>query len=458
MTGAAAPPPSAEGPLIADRGFDAVTRQIGLIPVDYPTRRRWWIGFGVSALFVGVFLVSVIVLFAEGVGVWGINIPVNWGIAISNTVWWIGIGHAGTFISAMLLLTQQDWRNSLNRFAEAMTLFAATCAVMYPVLHLGRPFYFYFMIPYPSMLQVWPQFRSPLVWDLFAFFAYLTVSLIFWYVGLVPDLASVRDRTRKRRWQVFFGVLALGWRGEAAAWVRWRRTYVLLAVLAMPLVVSVHSGVSLLFAGGPVPGWNTSVFPPYFVLGAVFSGFAVVILIAATLRAAFGLGNLVTQRHMELLGLFLLTTGLMTGYGYVMDSFTAWYAGGYELRTLVDRVSGSYAPTFWGAVLLNFVPLQLLWARRWRRSTAVLVAVAIAVTVGMWLERYMLVVTGLYQDYLPSSFGGYHASFWEWSLFLGLIGLFFFLFFVFVRLLPQISIFELKEVLRHQREGGRHGA
>lgn len=435
------------------QSYDAITRQIARIPTDYPLRWRWWAGLIASGLLVILMFVSIFWLFYRGVGVWGINIPVNWGIAISNDVWWIGIGHAGTFISAMLLLTNQGWRNSLNRFAEAMTLFAVTCAVMYPVLHLGRPFYFYYMVPYPASMGVWPQFRSPLEWDAFAYTTYLTLSVLFWYVGLIPDLATARDRARRRRWKMFFGIFALGWRGSTLHWLRWRRAYMILAGLAMPLVVSVHSGVSLLFAVGPIPGWDSTIFPPYFVLGAVFSGFAVVMMIAVTLRHAFRLDNLVTARHLDLLAQFLLATGLLTMSGYLFDAFTAWYSGNvYEYQTLMDRLTRGYSPAYWSAVVLNFVPLQALWFRGARRSPVFLFAVGLSVTIGMWFERYMLVVTGLYRDYLVSSWGPYHASFWEWSLFFGMVGLFVFLFFLFVRFLPMISISEDKEVLHRNRE------
>lgn len=445
----------AGGMLVPNLRYDAVTQEIARIPLAQGTRQSWWIGFALSSALVALLIVSIAVLFFEGVGVWGVNIPVNWGLAIANTVWWIGIGHAGTFISSMLLLTQQGWRNSLNRFAEAMTLFAVLCALLYPILHLGRPFYFYFMAPYPSSTELWPQFRSPLVWDFFAIATYLIVSALFWYVGLIPDLASVRDRAKRRVWQVFFGVAALGWRGSARHWVRWRRSYMLIAALAMPLVVSVHSGVAMLFAAGPVPGWHTTIFPPYFVLGAVFSGFAVVAMIAVILRQTFQLHSLITCTHLHYIGLFLLGTGIATLYGYVFEAFGAWYAGGHELETLIDRLAGDYAPVYWAAIALNFAPLQLMWLRRFREDPKILFLVGLSATVGMWFERYMLVMSALYQDYLPSAYGTYSASFWEWTLFAGLLGLFLWLFFLFVRLVPAISITEVKEVVYHERRRRR---
>jgi Ni/Fe-hydrogenase subunit HybB-like protein len=445
----------AEGKTLpADLTYRGVTREIAGAVLHPPG--LWWAWLavlGFSGLMVLMLLVSIFWLFYQGVGVWGINIPVNWGIAISNTVWWIGIGHAGTFISAVLLITGQHWRNSLNRFAEAMTLLAASCAAMYPVLHLGRPFYFYWVVPYyPNMMNLWPQFRSPLEWDMFAFFTYLTVSLIFWYIGMIPDMAALRDTARTRRRQVVYGLLALGWRGSAAHWAGWRRAYVIVGAVAVPLVVSVHSGVAMLFAVGPIPGWHSTVFPPYFVLGAVFSGFAVVIMLAIVLRGVFGFQNLVTDRHMDLLGQWLLATGLMTSYGYIMDAFTAWYsADPFERGTLLDRVMGPFAATYWTAVVLNFVPLQLLWLKRIRRSMPLQFLIALSVTLGMWFERYMLVISTLAKDFLPSSWGPYTASVWEWTLFFGLVGFFIFFFALFVRFLPSIPIAEVKEVLHEER-------
>jgi molybdopterin-containing oxidoreductase family membrane subunit len=380
--------------------------------------------------------------------VWGNNIPVNWGLAIANYIWFLGIGHAGTLISAMLLLLHAHWRNSLNRFAEAMTLFAVICAGLYPILHLGRPWLFYWMAPYPNTMTLWPQFKSPLTWDFFAVLTYLTVSVLFWYIGIVPDLAAVRDRAKKRWHQVFYGLAALGWRGSARHWARWRQSYRLTAAIAVPLVVSVHSEVSLLFAAGPVPGWASTVFPPYFVLGAAFSGFAVVAMIAVVLRHALGLEDLVRERHLDLLGKFLLSSGLMTAYGYWAEVFDVLYAGEkQELGTLMDRLGGAYAWSYWGAVVANFLPLQFLWFRSVRTSPLLLFLIGLSVTIGMWFERYMLLVTSLYRDWLVSSWGEYHVSFWEWALFAGMFGIFLVPFLLFIRFLPVVSSFEVKEAL-----------
>jgi molybdopterin-containing oxidoreductase family membrane subunit len=441
-----------------DQSLGDVTEQLARIPLHFPTRRRWLIALGISNLLLMLFIVSAIVLFTRGVGVWGINIPVNWAFAIHNYVWWLGIGHAGTLISALLLLMGREWRNSLNRFAETMTLFAVVCAGVYPVLHLGRPWYLYWMFPYPATMEVWPQFRSPLEWDIWAVLTYLTVSVVFWYVGLIPDLAAARDRARRPGWQVFFGLLSLGWRGSARHWLRWQQAYRLIAALAVPLVVSVHSEVSLLFAAGQIPGWHSTIFPPYFVMGAAFSGFAVVSMIAISIRALFRLQNLVTDDHLDVLAKVLLATGLMTAYGYVLEVFDALYSGGgHEIQTLDDRFFGRYAWTYWGAVVFNFVPLQLLWWRSVRRSPWMVFLIGLSVAIGMWLERYMILVTSLYRDFLVSSWGAFTPTFWDWSTYFGTIGLFMVPFLLVIRLFPVIAIAETKEILSHERQELEHG-
>ena len=427
----------------------AAAERITRIPLKYPAPRAWWICFAFSLLLLLSFAVSATVLLISGVGVWGNNIPVNWGLAIANYIWFLGIGHAGTLISAMLLLLGAHWRNSLNRFAEAMTLFAVICAGLYPILHLGRPWFFYWIAPYPNTMTISPQFKSPLSWDFFAVLTYLTVSVLFWYIGIIPDLAAVRDRAKRRWQQVIYGLAALGWRGSARHWARWNQAYRLTAAIAVPLVVSVHSEISLLFAAGPIPGWTSTVFPPYFVLGAAFSGFAVVAMIAVVLRHALGLGMLVTDRHLDLLGRFLLATGLMTAYGYVAEVFDSLYGGELQdVGTLMDRLVGAYAFSYWGAVILNFLPLQLLWLESVRRRPLMLFLIGLSVTIGMWFERYMLLTTSLYRDYLVSSWGQYHTSVWEWGLYAGMLGVFLTPFLLFVRFLPVISTFEVEEALR----------
>jgi molybdopterin-containing oxidoreductase family membrane subunit len=435
------------------QSYGDVTDQLASIPLHFPSRRRWLVALGLASVLFGLLCISAVALFTQGVGLWGLNIPVTWAFAIHNYVWWLGIGHAGTLISALLLLLGRDWRNSLNRFAETMTLFAVVCAGIYPILHLGRPWFFYWMFPYPATMSVWPQFRSPLEWDIWAVLTYLTVSVVFWYIGLVPDLAAARDRAQRRGWQIFFGVLSLGWRGSAAHWMRWNQAYRLLAALAVPLVVSVHSEVSLLFAASAIPGWHSTIFPPYFVMGAAFSGFAMVAIIAISLRALFHLHNLVTDDHLDVLAKVLLATGLMTAYGYVFEIFSALYSGDvHEIQTLKDRLFGLYWWSYWGAVVFNFVLLQPLWFRAVRRNAWALFAVAASVVIGMWLERYMILVTSLYRDFLVSSWGVYHATFWDWATFAGTIGLFLLPFLMIVRLLPVISIFETKEILHEEHE------
>jgi molybdopterin-containing oxidoreductase family membrane subunit len=441
-----------DAPLRAD--YERIDEEIVDLPLAFPATRGWWMCFSGALALLALWFVSVVWLFANGVAVWGNTIPVNWGMAIINYVWFLGIGHAGTLISALLLLADRNWRNSLNRFAEAMTLCAVVCAGLYPILHLGRPWYFYWIAPYFNSMHIWPQFKSPLTWDFFAVSTYLTVSALFWYLGILPDLASARDRAKTRGWQLFFGFVSLGWRGQAAHWARWRQVYWLTAAIAVPLVVSVHSEVSLLFAAGPIPGWNSTVFPPYFVLRAAFSGFAVVSMIAIGMRAALPLHELVTPRHLDMLGLAVLATGLMTAYGYFSEIFDALYAGGEELATLHDRLTGQYAWSYWGAVFLNFIPIQLLWWRSCRRRPAILFAVSTSVAVGMWMERFMLVVTSLYRDWLVSSYGHYSPSFWDWSLFAGMGGVFLVPFLLFVRFLPVISASETKQEDRDEASDG----
>ncbi|PEQ13653.1 hydrogenase [Novosphingobium sp. PC22D] len=430
--------------MTAPSRYHQITGEVVSIPPRFPAPRAWWLLFAGALALLALWVVAVAVLLVRGPGVWGNNIPVGWGFPIIGYVWWLGIGHAGTLISSMLLLLSRSWRNSLNRFAEAMTLFAVVCAGLLPILHLGRPWYFYWMAPYPNTMGVWPQFRSPLAWDFFAVVVYLVVSVAFWYVGIIPDLASARDRATKRRWQFFFGLLALGWRGAGSHWLRWRQAYRLTAALAIPLVALVTASYALLFAGGPVHGWNSTIFPAYFLVGAVFSGFAVVGILAVVIRSLLGLRDLITPLHFDRIGKLLLATGLMTLYGYLADAFTALYGGGYELETLHDRVGGAYAWSFWGAVVLNFVPLQFMWRRRFRTSPIVLALVGVSVAAGMWLERYMLVVTGLFRDWTGSSTGLFHATFWDWALFAGFIGVFATGMLLFVRLLPVVSAFEIK--------------
>jgi len=423
------------------------------------TPRWWYVGFGVSFLLVMLFFYAVAYLFTKGVGIWGVNVPVGWGWDITNFVWWIGIGHAGTLISAILLLLRQQWRNSINRFAEAMTLFAVACASTYPILHLGRPWVFYWLMPYPNSLGIWPQFRSPLVWDVFAVSTYAMISLLFWFVGLIPDLATLRDRAGSQGAKVIYGILAMGWRGSARHWHNYESAYLMLAGLATYLVVSVHSVVSFDFASGVLPGWHTTVLPPYFVAGAIYSGFAMVLTLSIPLRAAFGLEDFITARHLQNMAKVMLATGLIVAYGYLIEIFMAWYSNDpYEKYMVVNRVMGPYAFQYWALLACNVVSPQFLWLKRVRSSTACLFVLSIVVNIGMWLERYVIIVTSLHRDFVPSSWGMYSGTVWDYATFIGTIGLFLALMFLFIRFLPAISIFEMRTILPEAKsveEAGR---
>jgi Ni/Fe-hydrogenase subunit HybB-like protein len=431
----------------------SVTDKISSIVLARKLRRGWIVGLLISFALTMLLFVSVAYLFAKGVGIWGVNVPVAWGFAIVNFVWWVGIGHAGTLISAILLLLKQEWRTSINRFAEAMTLFAVACAGLFPLIHLGRPQFFYWFVPYPNTMDLWPQFRSPLIWDFFAVGTYATVSLLFWYVGLIPDLATLRDRSKRRFPQVAYGILAMGWRGAARHWRRYQDAYVLLAGLATPLVVSVHSVVSFDFAIAIVPGWHSTVFPPYFVAGAIYSGFAMVLTIAIPLRAAYGLHDFITDRHLDNMGKVMLASGLIVAYGYLTETFTAWYSGhDIEWFMIENRATGPYWPLFGLLLACNIVIPQLLWFSGVRRNVYALFALALVINVGMWLERFVIVIVSLHRDYLPSAWDMYRPTFWDWSTYFGTIGLFAALMFLFIRLLPMISIFEMREMVEEASE------
>jgi len=428
--------------------YASVTDKISSIVLSRKMTLGWLFGFGVAFMLVMLLLYSITYLFLEGIGIWGVNVPVAWGFAIINFVWWIGIGHAGTLISAILLLLKQEWRTSINRFAEAMTLFAVACAGLFPILHLGRPWFAYWLIPYPSTMGIWPQFRSPLVWDVFAVSTYGTVSLLFWFVGLIPDLATLRDRSSSRIGRVVYGILAMGWRGSAIHWHRYDSAYLLLAGLATPLVVSVHTVVSFDFAISIVPGWHTTIFPPYFVAGAIYSGFAMVMVLAIPIRAVYGLEDFITMRHLQNMAKVMLATGLIVAYGYLMETFMAWYsAEQYERFMMMNRIIGPYGPAYWALILVNIIVPQALWFKRVRTNVPLLFLVALAVNIGMWLERFVIVITSLHRDFMPSSWSMYYPTFWDWSTFIGTIGLFVALLFLFIRFLPMISIFEMRTLV-----------
>jgi Ni/Fe-hydrogenase subunit HybB-like protein len=428
--------------------YASVTDKISTIVLTGKTPRGWLLGFGLAFALVMLLLYAISYLLIAGVGIWGINIPVAWGFAIINFVWWIGIGHAGTLISAILLLLHQDWRTSINRFAEAMTLFAVACAGIFPLIHLGRPWFFYWLFPYPSTMGVWPQFRSPLVWDVFAVSTYASVSFMFWYVGLIPDLATLRDRARPPLARLAYGILAMGWRGSAIHWKRYEMAYWLLAGLATPLVISVHTVVSFDFAIAIVPGWHSTIFPPYFVAGAIYSGFAMVMTLAIPIRRFYGLEDFITMRHLRAMAKVLLATGLIVAYGYLMEGFMGWYSGNrFESYMMANRLFGPYAPLFWALLLCNVLVPQAIWFRRIQDNVLALFIIAIVVNIGMWLERFIIVVTSLHRDFLPSAWALYIPTVWDWATFVGTIGLFFALLFLFVRVLPMISIFEMRELV-----------
>src|SRR5438874_254152 len=348
-----------------EQTFESVNETIGSVVLQDRQPRPWWIGFTIAFVLLMILLFAVSWLLIRGVGIWGINIPVAWGFAIVNFVWWIGIAHAGTFISAILLLMFQHWRTAINRFSEAMTLFAIACAGMFPLLHLGRPWVFFWLFPYPDTMKLWPQFRSPLVWDVFAVGTYMTVSLMFWFVGLIPDLATLRDRATRQPARIVYGILAMGWRGSAIHWHRYETAYLLLAGLATPLVVSVHTVVSFDFAIAIVPGWHTTIFPPYFVAGAIYSGFAMVLTLAIPIRAIYGLEDFITLRHLQNMAKVMLVTGLIVAYGYLIELFMAWYsADKYEMFVPWNRMTGPYGIAYWALILCNVAIPQALWFKR----------------------------------------------------------------------------------------------
>jgi Ni/Fe-hydrogenase subunit HybB-like protein len=444
------PPPASAAPILDPRHtYGSVTDKISAIVLTRKTGRGWLFGFGIGFLLMMIMFWTIAMLLIRGVGLFGINIPVAWGFDILNFVWWIGIGHAGTLISAILLLLKQDWRTSINRFAEAMTLFAVACAGIFPLMHLGRVRKFYYLFPYPNTMDLWPQFRSPLVWDVFAVGTYFTISLLFWFIGLIPDLATLRDRSQHRLGRWIYGILAMGWRGSAMHWHRYETAYLLLAGLATPLVVSVHTVVSFDFAVGQVPGWHATIFPPYFVAGAIYSGFAMVLTLAIPLRAAYGLKDFITDRHLNNMAKVMLATGLIVAYGYLIEAFMAFYGGNqYEVTAFQLRMlSGPYAIFFWGLILFNVLIPQALWFRSVRHSVTLLFILSLIINVGMWLERFVIIVSSLSRSFMQSEWAEYWPTKWDWGLFIGTIGLFVSLLFLFIRFLPMISAFEMRELV-----------
>ncbi len=445
--------------ITGEQTYQSLEDSISLVVLDQQRHKsNWYLVAGLGFLGVNMLMLTVAYLLYMGIGIWGNNQPVGWAFDIINFVWWIGIGHAGTLISAILLLMRQPWRNSINRFAEAMTLFAVMCAAMFPLLHTGRPWVAaYWLFPYPNWMGILPQFRSPLMWDVFAVSTYFTVSAIFWYVGLIPDFATLRDKAKKIWLARLFGVFAMGWRGAARHWQRYESAYLILAGLSTPLVLSVHSIVSLDFASSIVVGWNTTLFPPYFVAGAIFAGFAMVIILAIPIRKWYGLDHIVTMKHMDWMAKIMLATGMIVCYGYFCEMFYAFYSGeSYELQAMEARLTGPYWFLYYALWFCNFFAIQPLWVPAVRRNLSALFWISIIVSIGMWLERFVIIPLSLNRDYVPGSWHMYYPTAWDFSMFFGTVGFFVFMMWLFVRFVPAINIFEMKDLLYKLRLSARH--
>jgi molybdopterin-containing oxidoreductase family membrane subunit len=433
---------------------------------ETPAPRGWWILFLVAATFTGTLGLAIAYLVSVGIGTWGNNSPVAWAWDITNFVWWIGIGHAGTLISAVLFLFRQKWRTSINRFAEAMTIFAVICALIFPGIHVGRIWHAYYMLPIPNQMGIWPNFKSPLIWDVFAVNTYFLVSLLFWFTGLIPDFATLRDRATSKVRQTVYGVFAFGWRGSNRHWRNYERAYLILAAISTPLVLSVHSVVSFDFATSVMPGWHTTIFPPYFVAGAVFSGFAMVMTLLLIARSVFGLQSIVTMKHLELMNKIMLVTGTLVGYAYAMEFFIAWYSGNpYERYVFINRATGPYWWAYWSMITCNVISPQLFWSKTLRTSIPVMFVVSIFINIGMWFERFTIIVTSLHRDFLPSSWGDFSPTIIDILIYMGSLGLFFTLFLLFLRWIPMIAMAEVKGVLpdaqvhhHHDEEHDAHHA
>ncbi|MEX0662303.1 MAG: NrfD/PsrC family molybdoenzyme membrane anchor subunit [Balneolaceae bacterium] len=427
--------------------FNSITALVTDINIR-PTPKLWYVAFGFANMLLLLLLSSIAYLIWEGTGIWGLNQPVGWGWAIINFVWWVGIGHAGTLISAILFLFRQDWRTAINRFAEAMTIFAVMCAGIFPAIHVGRIWVIYWVFPIPNSMSVWPNFNSPLLWDVFAVSTYFTVSLLFWYVGLVPDFATLRDRVKSKFGKIIYGIGALGWRGSNRHWWNYEKAYMILAGLATPLVLSVHTIVSFDFAVSIIPGWHTTIFPPYFVAGAVFSGFAMVLTLMIVCRKIYGLEDIMTVDHIEKMNLIILVTGSMVGFAYLMEFFIAWYSQvEYEKAIFILRAAGPYAWAYWIMITCNVLSPQFFWSKKLRRNVTFTFIISIVVNIGMWFERFVITVTSLSTDYLPSSWGYYSPTMWDVLTYIGTFGLFFTFFLLFLRFLPMVAVAELKGVL-----------
>jgi len=451
-------PVTEEKPLIAGNPtFASVTQKIAEI-AERKTPKAWWIAIAISSSILFMMIVLIGWLVWEGIGTWGVNIPVGWGWAIVNFVWWVGIGHAGTLISAILFLFRQKWRTSINRFAEAMTLFAVICALVFPGIHVGRIWVAYWMVPVPNQMSVWPNFRSPLLWDFFAVATYFTVSLLFWYTGLIPDLASMRDRAKTKVRKIVLGIFSLGWRGGNRQWKNYEMAYLLLAGLSTPLVLSVHSVVSTDFATSVIPGWHATIFPPYFVAGAIFSGFALVMTLAIIARKIYGLEDFITINHLEKMNKIMLATGMMVGYSYGCEYFISWYSGNpYEEFTFINRAFGPYAWAYWTMISCNVLVPQIFWFKKLRTSIPVMFIASLLINVGMWFERFVIIVSSLSADFLPSSWDYYTPTLVDVGIFIGSFGLFFTFFLIFLRFVPMIAMSEVKGVLPQADPHYYHG-
>ncbi len=443
--------------LAPGHNYGSVSESIAAVPLKQGWPKFWLVGFTVTFCLMMMLFATIGGLVFKGIGLWGPNVPVGWGFDIINFVWWIGIGHAGTLISAILLLLKQQWRMSIARFAEAMTIFAVACALLYPTFHTGRPWLAYWMLPYPNTMGMWPQPRSPLLWDVFAVSTYATISIVFWYVGLIPDLATMRDRAKSRFAQVAYGMLALGWRGSAKHWVHYETASLLLAGMSTPLVLSVHTVVSFDFAVGLLPGWHATIFPPYFVAGAIYSGFAMVLTLAIPMRSWYKLKDFITAKHIDNMCKVMLATGLIVAYGYFMEAFMAWYsANGWETFMFKNRTTGPYGWSYWSLILFNVLIPQVLWFGWARKNVALVFVVSLIINIGMWLERFVIIVTSLHRDFLPSSWGMYYPTQYDWSFYIGSIGMFLCLMYIFIRVLPSISIFEVRTLVPRETKGGHH--
>jgi Ni/Fe-hydrogenase subunit HybB-like protein len=451
--------PGRRAPLITgQQTFHSVTEMVCRV-AEAPQPVLWYVLFGFSALTATMFLALIGYLILTGVGIWGNMNPVFWAWPIVNFVFWVGIGHAGTLISAILFLFRQNWRTSINRSAEAMTIFAVICAAIFPGIHVGRMWLAFWLLPYPSLnLWMWPQFRSPLLWDVFAVGTYATTSLLFWYMGMVPDIATYRDRSKTPLRRFIYGLLSLGWTGSSRHWLRYEKAYTILAALAAPLVLSVHTVVSFDFAVSQLPGWHTTIFPPYFVAGAIFSGFAMVVSLLVPVRSIYKLENLITLRHLDNMNKIILATGSLVGLAYATEFFIAWYSKNmFEGFCFINRAFGPYWWAYWIMVSCNVISPQLFWFKKFRTSPILMFIVSIFVNIGMWFERFVITVTSLSRDFLPASWGYYRPTMYDGLMFFGSFGVFMTLFLLFCRFLPVIAISEVKGVMSIEAHRDGHG-